>query len=88
MNVGCCNEVQVTGLTTDAANREGTYVKQEGTYYDRDVYKKVDSEMYIHWDGYRWTVCIFSDHLIFLKNMRLKRYNMLHMYSTPLNLIL
>ena len=60
MNVGCCNEVEVTGLNTDAASREGTYVKQ-GTYYDRDYYKKSDSEMYIHWDGYRWTVCIFSN---------------------------
>ena len=56
MNVGCCDEVEVTGLTTDAASREGTYVK-DGTFKDRDYYFNPDSNMYIHWDGDRWIVC-------------------------------
>ena len=58
MYTGCCNEVEVTGLTTDAASREGTYVK-DGTFKDRDYYFNPDSNMYLHWDGLRWNVCIF-----------------------------
>ena len=65
MNVGCCNEVEVTGLTTQAAFREGNYVKQNGTFYDRDYYKKTDPDTYLLWDGRRseyggrWMVSIF-----------------------------
>ena len=62
MNVGCCDEVEVTGLTTQAAFREGTYVKQDDTFYDRDYYKKTDPDTYLHWDadGKRWMVSILN----------------------------
>ena len=64
MNVGCCNEVEVTGLTTQTASREGTYVKQNETFYDRNYYKKTDPDKYLLWDGHRWMVSIFHLQII------------------------
>ena len=58
---GCCNEVEVSGLATNAFLSEGTYVKQNDTSRDRNYYKKVESgkpDMYIHWNGYGWIVSI------------------------------
>ena len=57
MNTGCCNEVEVSGLTTYATSREGTYVK-DGTFRDRNYFFNPDSNMYLHWDGRRWMVCV------------------------------
>ena len=58
---GCCNEVEVSGLATNAFLSEGTYVKQNDTSRDRNYYKKVESgkpDYFIHWTGYRWIVSI------------------------------
>ena len=67
---GCCNELEVSGLTTNANLSEGTYVKQNGTSRDRNYYKKMESgkpDLYIHWtmDGGvgRWIVSIYT-HII------------------------